>query len=162
MAGTSVGLFESQNGGVDWVRIPNDGLNGQVTSVLFLDNSGNRILAANRLSSAILYSQDGGQNWDKIHSPQFESPIFCLAKDPYSNVPRGHVFFFFFFFFWGGGGGEFSPFPPPRIKLHSDNLFAKSPSLNYRGIIPKLPHRTIRPVDTTILRLKSPTEVPGH
>ncbi len=83
MAGTSVGLFESQNGGVDWVRISNDGLNGQVTSVLFLDNSGNRILAANRLSSAILYSQDGGQNWDKIHSPQFESPIFCLAKDPY-------------------------------------------------------------------------------
>ena len=69
--------------GVDWVRVSNDGLDGQVASVLFLDNSGNRILAADRLSSAILYSQDGGQSWDKIHSPQFESPIFCLAKDPY-------------------------------------------------------------------------------
>jgi photosystem II stability/assembly factor-like uncharacterized protein len=83
MAGTSVGLFESQNGGVDWVRISTDGLHGQVASVLFLDDSGNRILAADRLSNAISYSQDGGQNWDKIHSPQFESPILCLAKDPY-------------------------------------------------------------------------------
>jgi photosystem II stability/assembly factor-like uncharacterized protein len=83
MAGTAVGLFESQNGGVDWLRVSSDGLDGQVASVLFLDNSGNRILAADKLSRAILYSQDGGRNWDKIHSPQFESPIFCLAKDPY-------------------------------------------------------------------------------
>jgi photosystem II stability/assembly factor-like uncharacterized protein len=83
MAGTSVGLFESENGGVDWDRVSSDGLHGQVASVLFLDDSGNRILAADKLSSSISYSQDGGQNWDKIHSPQIESPIFCLAKDPY-------------------------------------------------------------------------------
>ena len=86
MAGTSVGLFESQNGGIDWERASNDGLDGQVASVLFLDNSGSRILAADRLSNAILYSQDGGQSWDKIHSPQFESPIFCLAKDPHLSL----------------------------------------------------------------------------
>jgi len=85
MAGTSVGLFESQDGGVSWERASNDGLDGHVASVLFLDNSGNRILAADKLSSVISYSRDGGQSWDKIHSPQFESPIFCLAKDPYMS-----------------------------------------------------------------------------
>jgi hypothetical protein len=82
MAGTSVGLFESQNGGVHWERVSNDGLDGQVASVLFLDDSGSRVLAADRLSSAIYYSRDGGQTWDRITSPQFESAIFCLARDP--------------------------------------------------------------------------------
>ncbi|HTY63665.1 MAG TPA: hypothetical protein VMG30_15565 [Acidobacteriota bacterium] len=82
IAGTSVGLFESQDGGVLWEKAPSEGLDGHVTSVLFLDNLGKRILAADKLSSAILYSRDGGQSWDKINAPQFESPIFCLAKDP--------------------------------------------------------------------------------
>jgi photosystem II stability/assembly factor-like uncharacterized protein len=82
MAGTSVGLFESQNGGVQWERVSNDGLDGHVASVLFLDNTGNQVLAADRLSSAIYYSRDGGQTWDRITSPQFESAIFCLARDP--------------------------------------------------------------------------------
>ena len=82
-AGTSVGLFESENGGILWERASNHGLDGHVASILFLDNSGSKIIAADRLSSAILYSRDAGKTWDEIQVPQFESPIFCLAKDPY-------------------------------------------------------------------------------
>jgi photosystem II stability/assembly factor-like uncharacterized protein len=82
MAGTAVGLFESHNGGVHWERVSNDGLDGQVASVLFLESSGSKILAADRLSSALYYSRDGGESWERIQSSQFESPIYCLARDP--------------------------------------------------------------------------------
>jgi hypothetical protein len=81
-AGTSVGLFESRNGGVHWAR-PDDGrVAGHVTSVLFLDDSGEKILAADKSSEGLFYSSDSGQTWEKINSPQFESPVYCMTKDP--------------------------------------------------------------------------------
>jgi len=46
LAGTAVGLFESRNGGVHWTRPADGKIAGHVTSVLFLDDSGEKILAA--------------------------------------------------------------------------------------------------------------------
>jgi photosystem II stability/assembly factor-like uncharacterized protein len=82
LAGTPIGLFESRNGGIHWTR-PEDGkIGGQVTSILFLDNSGSNILAADKSVGGLFYSMDGGQTWDKIYSSKFESPVYCMTKDP--------------------------------------------------------------------------------
>jgi photosystem II stability/assembly factor-like uncharacterized protein len=81
-AGTSTGLYESTNGGVYWHRAGDGGMGLSVTSVLFLDDSGERILVADKNSGGIFYSQNGGTNWEKISSPEYESPVYCLVKDP--------------------------------------------------------------------------------
>ena len=80
-AGTSVGLYESRNGGIHWRRVEDDKMGGAIASVLFLDDSGSRILCANKSSGGLLYSKDGGQNWETIFR-QFESIVYCLARDP--------------------------------------------------------------------------------
>jgi photosystem II stability/assembly factor-like uncharacterized protein len=81
-AGTSTGLYESTNGGIHWHRAGNGGMGLSVTSVLFVDDSGARILVADKNSGGIFYSQDGGGNWEKISSPEYESPVYCLVRDP--------------------------------------------------------------------------------
>ncbi len=81
-AGTSVGLFESLDGGIHWRRAGDGRLSVSVASVLFLDDSGNRILAADKTMGGLFYSLDGGATWDRISSPEYESPVYCLAKDP--------------------------------------------------------------------------------
>ena len=82
LAGTSVGLYVSHNGGIHWARVADDRMGGAVGSVLFLDDSGKRILSASKSSGGIFYSKDGGQSWDTIYLPQFESVVYCLVKDP--------------------------------------------------------------------------------
>jgi photosystem II stability/assembly factor-like uncharacterized protein len=82
LAGTSIGLFESRNGGIYWNRPEGGKIGGRVPSILFLDASGSKILAADKSSGGLFYSKDSGQTWDKIYSPQFESPIYCMTKDP--------------------------------------------------------------------------------
>jgi photosystem II stability/assembly factor-like uncharacterized protein len=82
LAGTSVGLYESHNGGIHWKRVEDPGMGGAAGSVLFLDDSGKRILSANKSSGGIFYSRDSGQSWDMIPRAQFESIVYCLAKDP--------------------------------------------------------------------------------
>jgi photosystem II stability/assembly factor-like uncharacterized protein len=67
-AGTSAGLFESLNGGVHWKKAGDRRMEGEVPSVVFLDDSGRRILAADKTSGGIFYSKDGGENWEKISS----------------------------------------------------------------------------------------------
>ena len=81
-AGTSVGLYESHNGGIHWRRAEDDKMGGSIASVLFLDDSGSRILCANKSSGGLFYSKDSGQNWEMIFSGQFESIVYCLARDP--------------------------------------------------------------------------------
>ncbi len=81
-AGTSVGLYESLNGGIHWRRAEDHAMGGAIASVLFLDDSGSRILCANKSSGGLFYSKDGGQNWETIASSQFESIVYCLARDP--------------------------------------------------------------------------------
>ena len=81
-AGTSVGLFESENGGVHWKRSEDRRLRVEISSLLFLDKSGKRLLAADKTGGGVFFSQDGGESWDKIYSPEHESPIRCIAKLP--------------------------------------------------------------------------------
>ncbi len=81
-AGTSAGLYESRNGGVHWSRIGDGRMAGQVLSILFLDDSGKRILAAEKTSRGLSYSNDGGQSWDGIATPRITSAVHCLIKDP--------------------------------------------------------------------------------
>jgi photosystem II stability/assembly factor-like uncharacterized protein len=80
--GTSAGLFESQNGGIHWKRAGDRRMEGEVSSVVFLDDSGNRILSADKTTGGVFYSKDGGESWDRISSPEHESPIYCIVKDP--------------------------------------------------------------------------------
>ena len=80
-AGTSVGLYESTNGGVHWRQVGDGGMGVKIPSVVFLDKSGKRILAADGNSGGVFYSKDGGQNWDEI-SADFESPATWITIDP--------------------------------------------------------------------------------
>ena len=82
LAATSVGLFESRNGGIHWRRVEDNRMGGAVGSVLFLDDSGKRILAANKSTGGIFYSEDSGQNWDMPFLPQFKAVVYCLVRDP--------------------------------------------------------------------------------
>lgn len=80
--GTSAGLFESKDGGIYWKRVDDGRLAIDVPSVLFLDDSGNSILAADNTSGGVFLSEDGGQGWEKIFSPEYDSPVQCAARDP--------------------------------------------------------------------------------
>ena len=80
-AGTPVGLYESTNGGVHWRRAGDDAMGVYIPSVIFLDDSGKRIVAADRTAGGVFYSDDGGQGWKKI-SPEHKPPVTCLASDP--------------------------------------------------------------------------------
>ncbi len=81
LAGTSAGLYESLDGGNTWRR-ENDGLPGaEVASVIFLDKTGKKILAADSTFGGVFYSEDGGQTWSKIVDPGYASPVRSLAQD---------------------------------------------------------------------------------
>jgi photosystem II stability/assembly factor-like uncharacterized protein len=82
LAGTSVGLYESRSGGVYWNRIPDPKINGHILAILFLDDSGSRILAAEKTPGGLAYSKDAGESWDRIGSPRIESAVHCLTRDP--------------------------------------------------------------------------------
>jgi photosystem II stability/assembly factor-like uncharacterized protein len=79
-AATSVGLYASSNAGTHWRRV-GDGLGGNIPSLIFLDESGKSILAADGNSGGVFYSTDGGQNWERF-AMKNGSPVTCLAIDP--------------------------------------------------------------------------------
>ncbi|MDR1726707.1 MAG: hypothetical protein LBT74_02050 [Acidobacteriota bacterium] len=84
-AGTSAGLFESSSGGVYWERSGGGNLGFSISAVLFPGAKawgGRRILAADRAAGGLFRSEDGGASWDKISSPGFASPVYCMAEDP--------------------------------------------------------------------------------
>ncbi len=81
-AGTSAGLYESRDSGSIWERIPDARLGVSISSVIFLDSTGRRILAADNTFGGILLSEDAGGHWEKIENPEFSSPIRSLAQDP--------------------------------------------------------------------------------
>ncbi len=81
-AGTAVGLYESRNGGIHWRRIEDDRMAGAVGSVMFLDDSGKRLLSAAKSAGGLFYSKDGGLNWVMIPLSKSEVVVYCLAKDP--------------------------------------------------------------------------------
>jgi hypothetical protein len=81
LAGTSIGLYESKNGGIHWRRLEDDRLGVRVPSVVFLDESGRKIVAADGENGGIFYSKDAGQSWEKI-AYEHVSPITAIARDP--------------------------------------------------------------------------------
>jgi photosystem II stability/assembly factor-like uncharacterized protein len=80
-AGTSVGLFESANGGIHWRPAGNGNLRVNSPSVIFLDDSGKTILAADGNSGGVFYSKDAGQTWGHI-ALDYASAATCLLRDP--------------------------------------------------------------------------------
>ena len=62
LAATSVGLYESNNGGVHWKRLGDGDMGVDIGSVLFLDVTGDVILAADKTSGGVFHSMDGGRN----------------------------------------------------------------------------------------------------
>lgn len=82
LAGTSAGLYESPDGGNTWTRVADGRLGVNVSSVIFLDSGGRRILAADNTLGGVLLSEDGGGHWERIEDPEFSSPIRTLAQDP--------------------------------------------------------------------------------
>ena len=81
-AGTSAGLFESKNGGIHWQQAGDGRLGVAISSVVFPDESGNTILAADKTEGGLFYSRTAGLSWEKITDPSYESPVYCLARDP--------------------------------------------------------------------------------
>ncbi|MGA2261243.1 MAG: hypothetical protein ABSH28_07400 [Acidobacteriota bacterium] len=81
-AGTMAGLFESKNGARTWDRIPDGRLGVDISSVIFLDAGGKRILAADNTRGGVFLSEDAGAHWDKIENPEFGSPVRSIAQDP--------------------------------------------------------------------------------
>jgi photosystem II stability/assembly factor-like uncharacterized protein len=81
-AGTSAGLYESRDSGRAWERVQDGRLGVSVSSLIFLDAGGKRILAADNTFGGVMLSVDAGGHWEKIESPGFGSPIRSLAQDP--------------------------------------------------------------------------------
>lgn len=80
-AGTSTGLYKSLDGGNIWERIPDGLLNVSVSSIVFLDSTGFRILAADSTFGGVLLTEDAGDHWEKIEDPEFTSPVRTLMQD---------------------------------------------------------------------------------
>ncbi len=81
-AGTSAGLYESSDDGHTWERTPDGHLGVNISSLIFLEATGRRILAADNTFGGVLLSKDGGGHWEKIENPEFSSPVRSLAQDP--------------------------------------------------------------------------------
>jgi photosystem II stability/assembly factor-like uncharacterized protein len=82
LAGTVAGLFQSRDGGDTWTRAADSGLGVDVPSVIFLDGSGNRILAADNAFGGVFLSENAGASWRRLESPEYSSPVRYIARDP--------------------------------------------------------------------------------
>jgi photosystem II stability/assembly factor-like uncharacterized protein len=79
-AGTSAGLFVSQDGGSCWIACGGGLLSSAVPAVLF---SGARtIVAADGTSGGIFLSEDDGLQWRKLEAVGFSAPVRLMAPDP--------------------------------------------------------------------------------
>lgn len=81
-AATSSGLYKSENGGVHWKRVNDGRLGLDVSSIVFLGDTGERVVSADGSSGGIYYSRDGGETWEKVSSEEYDSPVYCLVTDP--------------------------------------------------------------------------------
>ncbi len=82
LAGTVEGLFESRDGGDAWVKSGDGRLGVDVPSVIFLDATGTRILAADNTFGGVFLSVDAGNSWTRVQADEFSSPVRHLARDP--------------------------------------------------------------------------------
>jgi hypothetical protein len=81
-AGTSAGLYVSRNDGKAWQKAGNGSVSIDVSSVLFVGDSGRQIMAADSSFGGVYFSSDGGLKWRKVVSQGYESPVCNLALDP--------------------------------------------------------------------------------
>lgn len=81
-AGTTAGLYESRDGGRDWQSVADGRLGVNIASVIFLDASGNRILAGDYTHGGVFLSQDAGGHWERIYHPEYGAPVRSMAMDP--------------------------------------------------------------------------------
>ena len=81
-AGASTGLYQSRDNGSTWERVPDDLTNVNISSVIFIDSSGRKILAADNTFGGVLLSEDAGGHWARIEDPRFGSPVCTLSQDP--------------------------------------------------------------------------------
>jgi len=81
-AGTSIGLFESTSSGAYWEQAGSRYMKTGIADILFLDDGGKRILAADQDSGGVFMSEDGGAVWEKVFDSEFASPVYCLEQDP--------------------------------------------------------------------------------
>lgn len=81
-AATTTGLYESRDGGRNWARAADGRLGVDLSSVIFLDASGEKVLAADNASGGIFLSEDAGATWHRLEDPAFGSPVLSLAQDP--------------------------------------------------------------------------------
>ncbi len=65
-----------------WRPFADGKLGVDISSILFLNNSGTRILVGDQTSGGVFLSTDGGGHWEKIENPRFSSPVRSLAQDP--------------------------------------------------------------------------------
>jgi photosystem II stability/assembly factor-like uncharacterized protein len=82
LAGTTAGLFVSTSGGKAWARFTDGRLGVDISSVIFLDAAGMRVVAADNTYGGVLVSEDGGLHWEKIEHEEFGSPVRSLVQDP--------------------------------------------------------------------------------
>ncbi len=80
-AGTSTGLYETVDGGARWLKAREDRLAVEIASVIFLDFSGKRVLAADSTFGGMFLTEDGGATWSRIEAPGYVSPVRFLAQD---------------------------------------------------------------------------------
>jgi photosystem II stability/assembly factor-like uncharacterized protein len=81
-SGTSAGLYESVDGGVSWYRSAGGSIGTSISSIIFLDETGDRIVAADKTNGGLHYTMDGGNNWARLFSAEFNSPVNCVMRDP--------------------------------------------------------------------------------
>ena len=82
LAGTVAGLFETHDEGLTWRKVRDGRLSVEVPSVIFLDSTGKRIMAADRTFGGVFLSEDGGVRWEKVVAAEFGSPVRSLTRDP--------------------------------------------------------------------------------
>ncbi len=81
-AGTTGGLYVSSDGGNTWGKSADGRLGVDVPSVIFLDSTGRRILAADNTHGGVFLSENAGSSWERLENPEFASPVRTLAADP--------------------------------------------------------------------------------
>jgi len=80
-AGTSAGLYESEDAGAHWKCSADGRMGVEISSIIFLDALGRRMVAADGSGGGIFLSLDAGAHWERIESPEFASPVRSVAQD---------------------------------------------------------------------------------
>jgi photosystem II stability/assembly factor-like uncharacterized protein len=82
LAGTAAGLYQSRDHGRSWEKEMDGRLGVDISSIIFPDPAGRKIMAADATFGGVFFSADDGSSWSRIDAPEFGSPVRHLAWDP--------------------------------------------------------------------------------